>query len=99
MAPWYEKPYPGGAMVKVKGFPRKLDWQKKTKPGPDVTAYQRTYRAPAAGSGANSPTITPTNSRAASPKPTTKFFGAASPACNTIDGRRPGFRDYRQRHV
>ena len=42
MAPWYEKPYPGGSMVKVKGFPRKLDWQKQTKPGPDVTAYQRT---------------------------------------------------------
>ena len=42
MAAWHEKPYPGGPMVKVKGFPRKLDWQKQTKPGPDVTAYQRT---------------------------------------------------------
>jgi hypothetical protein len=42
MAPWYEKGYPGGPMVKVKGFPRKLDWQKKTSPGKDVTAYQRT---------------------------------------------------------
>lgn len=29
-------------MVKVAGFPRKLDWQKQTSPGPDVTAYQRT---------------------------------------------------------
>ena len=29
-------------MVKVKGFPRKLDWQKKTDPGPDVVAYERT---------------------------------------------------------
>jgi len=40
--PWHEKAYPGGAMVKVKGFPRKLDWQESTRPGPDVTAYQRT---------------------------------------------------------
>lgn len=41
-SPWYTRPYPGGPMVKVKGFPRKLDWQKSTKPGVDVTAYQRT---------------------------------------------------------
>jgi hypothetical protein len=39
---WFDKGYPGGPMVKVKGFPRKLDWQKKTSPGADVTAYQRT---------------------------------------------------------
>jgi hypothetical protein len=29
-------------MVKVKGFPRKLDIEKHPGPGPDVTAYQRT---------------------------------------------------------
>lgn len=39
---WSDEGYPGGPMVKVKGFPRKLDWQKKTSPGADVTAYQRT---------------------------------------------------------
>lgn len=39
---WSDEGYPGGSMVKVKGFPRKLDWQKKTDPGPDVTGYQRT---------------------------------------------------------
>lgn len=42
MTAWHEKPYPGGKMVKVKGFPRKLDIAKAPlKPGPDVTAYQR----------------------------------------------------------
>ena len=39
---WNAEPYPGGPMVKVKGFPRKLDWQKTTSPGPDVVAYERT---------------------------------------------------------
>lgn len=43
MAPWHEKPYGGGPMVKVKGFPRKLDIEKAPlKPGPDVQAYRRT---------------------------------------------------------
>lgn len=40
---WSDNPYPGGSMVKVNGFPRKLDIEKAPlKPGPDVTAYQRT---------------------------------------------------------
>lgn len=40
---WYDKPYPGGKMVKVKGFPRKLDIAKAPlRPGPDVQAYMRT---------------------------------------------------------
>lgn len=40
---WSDEAYPGGNMVKVKGFPRKLDIAKAPlKPGPDVTAYQRT---------------------------------------------------------
>jgi hypothetical protein len=41
---WANKPYPGGAMVKVKGFPRKLDVDAKPHPGPgpDVQAYMRT---------------------------------------------------------
>src|SRR4030095_2697910 len=49
MAEWYEKPYPGGPMVKVDGFPRNLyppDAQKHGKKpsvdGPDVLAYKRT---------------------------------------------------------
>jgi hypothetical protein len=40
---WADEPYPGGPMVKVKGFPRKLDIEKAPlKPGPDVQAYRRT---------------------------------------------------------
>ena len=42
MSAWHERAYPGGPMVKVAGFPRKLDWQKKTSPGVDVIAYERT---------------------------------------------------------
>jgi hypothetical protein len=46
---WYEKPYPGGPLVKVKGFPRPLfppdaseQGKKPSVDGPDVEAYKRT---------------------------------------------------------
>jgi hypothetical protein len=48
MPEWYEKPYPGGPMVKVDGFPRPLyplDAAPDHTPsvdGPDVEAYKRT---------------------------------------------------------
>ena len=49
MSEWYEKPYPGGPMVSVKGFPRPLyppdAYQHGKTPsvnGPDVEAYKRT---------------------------------------------------------
>jgi hypothetical protein len=48
MAKWYEKPYPGGPMVAVKGFPRPLyppdaasKGKKPSVAGPDVEAYKR----------------------------------------------------------
>jgi hypothetical protein len=47
MAEWYEKPYPGGPMVKVKGFPRNVyppdaPDKQPSQDGPDVVAYKRT---------------------------------------------------------
>ena len=49
MTEWYEKPYPGGPMVKVKGFPRPLYppdagqcGKVPSTPGPDAEAYKRT---------------------------------------------------------
>jgi CHAP domain len=49
MTEWYEKPYPGGPMVKVKGFPRPLyppdaaeHGKIPSSPGPDCEAYKRT---------------------------------------------------------
>jgi hypothetical protein len=48
MANWWEKPYPGGPMVAVRGFPRPLyppnaaPGHKPSTDGPDVEAYKRT---------------------------------------------------------
>jgi hypothetical protein len=49
MANWWEKGYPGGPMVEVKGFPRALyppdankHGKKPSSDGPDVVAYKRT---------------------------------------------------------
>jgi hypothetical protein len=49
MGEWYEQPYPGGPMVKVKGFPRNVyppdaskHGKKPSVDGPDVLAYKRT---------------------------------------------------------
>jgi hypothetical protein len=49
MTEWYEKGYPGGPMVKIKGFPRNLyppdaskQGKKPSADGPDIEAYKRT---------------------------------------------------------
>src|SRR5215813_1380415 len=47
MPEWYEKPYPGGPMVAVKGFPRAIyppdsEGYKPSSNGPDIEAYKRT---------------------------------------------------------
>ena len=49
MSEWYEKPYPGGPMVSVDGFPRPLyppdsveHGKRPSEDGPDIEAYKRT---------------------------------------------------------